>query len=75
MISVNSIASPAESESRRKVLLFTNSVAVGGLEEHVRLIAKELDRTHFVVHCVFPDWEPTNECRGVSARSPITSAS
>ncbi len=61
VISVNSIASPAESENRRKVLLFTNSVAVGGLEEHVRLIAKELDRTHFVVHCVFPDWEPTNE--------------
>ena len=29
---------------RRRVLLFTNSVAHGGMEEHVRLIARYLDR-------------------------------
>ena len=39
----------------------TNSVAVGGMEEHVRLLAEKVDRDRFVVHAAAPDWEPTAE--------------
>ncbi len=38
-----------------RVLLFTNSVAMGGMEEHVRLIAELLDRDRFEVFAVCPD--------------------
>src|SRR6478672_13763594 len=44
---------------RTRVLLFTNSVAVGGMEEHVELLARHLDRECFEVFAVCPDWEPT----------------
>lgn len=39
----------------------TNSVAVGGMEEHVRLLAEKIDRSRFVVDAAAPDWEPTAE--------------
>lgn len=38
-----------------QVLLLTNSVAIGGMEEHVRLLAAKLDRARFEVHVVYPD--------------------
>jgi glycogen synthase len=41
------------------LLLFVNSVFIGGMEEHVRLIARDLDRDRFVVHTVVPQWEQT----------------
>src|SRR6478735_2227575 len=44
---------------RIRVLLFTNSVAVGGMEEHVELLARHLDRDRFEVFAVCPDWQPT----------------
>lgn len=38
-------------------LLMTNSIAMGGMEEHVRLLAQHLDRSRYEVHAVVPDWE------------------
>jgi glycosyltransferase involved in cell wall biosynthesis len=46
-------------DERTRVLLFTNSVSVGGMEEHVELLARHLDRDRFEVFAVCPDWEPT----------------
>jgi glycosyltransferase involved in cell wall biosynthesis len=43
---------------RIRVLLFTNSVAVGGMEEHVELLARHLDRQRFEVFAICPDWQP-----------------
>lgn len=43
-----------------KVLLVTNSVQIGGMEEHVRLLARHLDREKYHVTVAFPDWEPTD---------------
>jgi glycosyltransferase involved in cell wall biosynthesis len=43
----------------KKVLLFTNSVYVGGMEEHVELLARHLDRRQFEVFSICPDWEAT----------------
>jgi glycogen synthase len=45
-------------DERIRVLLFTNSVAVGGMEEHVELLARHLDRERFEVFAVCPDWAP-----------------
>lgn len=42
-----------------RVLLFTNSIAVGGMEEHVELLARHLDRQQFEVFAACPDWQPT----------------
>ena len=44
---------------RRRVVLFTNSVAVGGMEQHVVLLARYLDRSKFEVFGIVPDWKPT----------------
>src|SRR3954453_18221842 len=44
---------------RTRVLLFTNSISVGGMEEHVELLARHLDRERFEVFAVCPDWQPT----------------
>lgn len=44
-----------------RVLLFVNSIAVGGMEEHVKLLARHLDRDHFEVFAISPDWQPTQE--------------
>ncbi len=43
----------------KKLLLMTNSVAMGGMEEHVRLIATKVDRQRYEVHAVVPDWPAT----------------
>ncbi|MCB0965243.1 MAG: glycosyltransferase family 4 protein [Ilumatobacter sp.] len=47
--------------ANKKLLLMTNSVAMGGMEEHVRLLAKEIDRSRFTVHTAVPDWPATEE--------------
>jgi glycosyltransferase involved in cell wall biosynthesis len=41
-----------------RVLLFTNSVAIGGMEKLVELIARGLDRSAVEVHTICPKWEP-----------------
>jgi len=46
-------------DERTRVLLFTNSVSVGGMEEHVELLARHLNRERFEVFAVCPDWQPT----------------
>lgn len=46
-------------DERLKVLLLSNSVSLGGMEEHVRLLAKYLDRDEFEVFAVCPDWPDT----------------
>ena len=45
----------APAGTRTRILLLTNSVAIGGMEEHVRLLAQHLDRTRFEVLTVIPD--------------------
>lgn len=45
--------------TRLRVLLFTNSVAVGGMEEHVELLARHLDRERFEVFAICPEWRAT----------------
>lgn len=50
-------------EARTRVLLMTNSVAIGGMEEHVELLARYLDRARFDVYAICPAWEPTDEFR------------
>lgn len=47
-------------DGRTRLLLLTNTVQIGGMEEHVRLLARDLDREHFSVHVVFPEWEATD---------------
>jgi glycosyltransferase involved in cell wall biosynthesis len=47
------------SKHKTRVLLLTNSVAVGGMEEHVELLARHLDRKQFEVFAICPDWTPT----------------
>ncbi|MGB3736756.1 MAG: glycosyltransferase family 4 protein [Ilumatobacter sp.] len=47
-------------EERTRLLLLTNTVQLGGMEEHVRLIAKDLDPEQFDVSVVFPEWEATD---------------
>ncbi len=42
---------------RTRVLLFTNSITVGGMEEHVELLARHLDRRLFEVYAMCPEWE------------------
>lgn len=43
---------------RRRVLLFTNSVMMGGMERHVELLARHLDRASFEVFTTCPSWPP-----------------
>lgn len=52
-IQINSIG------NRTRVLLFVNSIAVGGMEEHVVLLARHLNRQQVEVFAICPDWEPT----------------
>ena len=42
--------------ARTRVLLFTNSITIGGMEEHVELLARHLDRKRFEVFSMCPDW-------------------
>lgn len=50
----------APATPRCRLLLFSNTVQIGGMEEHVRLIAQELNGDRFEVLVVMPDWEETN---------------
>ena len=43
--------------ARTRVLLFTNSITVGGMEEHVELLARHLDRKRFEVFAMCPEWQ------------------
>lgn len=59
--SVRTDAAPAEAAlstpqppERLRVMLFVNSVAIGGMEEHVELLARLLDRDRFEVFAVAP---------------------
>lgn len=45
--------------SLTRVALFTNSISVGGMEEHVELLARHLDRSQFEVFSICPEWGPT----------------
>jgi glycosyltransferase involved in cell wall biosynthesis len=55
------LSAPVEAEGlaaeRIRLLLFTNSVAIGGMEKHVELIARGLDRSTAQVYGVTPQWE------------------
>ena len=46
-------------QDRLRVLLFTNSVQMGGMEEHVRMLAEQLPRERFEVEAIVPDEEAT----------------
>lgn len=46
---------------RKRILILTNSVAIGGMERHVELLVRYLDRTMFEVFTVCPDWYATTE--------------
>lgn len=48
-----------ERVSRKRVLLFTNSVFMGGMERHVEMLARDLDRASFEVLSITPDWPRT----------------
>lgn len=39
-----------------RVALFTNSVAIGGMEKHVAMIARDLDREAATVYTICPQW-------------------
>lgn len=47
-----------DSGTRMRVLLFTNSVAIGGMEKHVELIVRNLDRSQAEVFAICPRWDP-----------------
>lgn len=46
-------------QSRIRILLFVNSIAIGGMEEHVVLLARHLNRDAFEVFAISPDWPAT----------------
>jgi|SRR5579859_18272 len=46
-----------DAHERIRVLLLTNSVAIGGMEKHVEMIARELDRTRAEVFTICPRWD------------------
>ncbi|RRR69947.1 MAG: glycosyltransferase family 1 protein [Candidatus Viridilinea halotolerans] len=53
---------PAQSVAppqRRRLLLFSNSVALGGMEAHMLLLARHLDREQFALYAICPAWPPT----------------
>ena len=45
-----------EHSRRYHVALLTNSVAMGGMERHVELLARHLDRKTFEIFTICPDW-------------------
>ena len=45
---------------RVRLLLFTNSVAIGGMEKHVEMIARDLDRSAVEVFAIVPSWRATD---------------
>lgn len=62
-------ASAAATTPRLRVLLFTNSVAIGGMEKHVELIAQGLDRASTDVFGICPDWQPIDAWAATLAQS------
>jgi glycosyltransferase involved in cell wall biosynthesis len=52
-----------------RVLIFTNSVTMGGMEEHVALLARHLDRSLFEVFAVCPRWQPAERLQQMLANS------
>lgn len=59
----------ADTRMRQRLLLMTNSVAVGGMEEHVRLLAACIDRKRFEVHLALPEWAATDDWSTSASRS------
>lgn len=57
----------AASNRRLRVLLFTNSVSMGGMETHVILLARDLDRQKFEVFAICPEWTPTDALQSMLA--------
>jgi glycosyltransferase involved in cell wall biosynthesis len=49
--------SPTE---RLRLLLFTNSVFIGGMEKHVEMIARNVDRSAVEVFTIVPQWAQTD---------------
>jgi glycosyltransferase involved in cell wall biosynthesis len=47
----------SEASGRLRLLLLTNSITIGGMEEHVKLLARHLDRSKFEVFSINPHWE------------------
>jgi glycogen synthase len=43
-------------QAKTRILLLTNSHDIGGMEEHVELLARYLDRQQFEVYGICPDW-------------------
>src|SRR5690242_14120456 len=50
-------ASAARAEKRLRVALLTNSVAIGGMEKHAEMIARDLDAQAAEVYAICPKWE------------------
>jgi glycosyltransferase involved in cell wall biosynthesis len=51
-------AQPASKKTARlQVALFTNSVAIGGMEKHVEMIARDLDRSEAEISTICPSWD------------------
>jgi glycogen synthase len=57
--SANTSAPGAGRTRRLRLVLMTNSVAMGGMEEHVRLLARDVDRERFEVVGLAPRWDAT----------------
>lgn len=60
--------------TRVRVLLFTNSVAIGGMEKHVELIVRDLDRTWAEVYATCPRWEAIDPWAAVLTQAAEHSA-
>lgn len=54
-------AKDRHSDRRTRLLLFTNSVFMGGMERHVELLARHIDRSRYEVFTVCPTWPRTAE--------------
>jgi glycosyltransferase involved in cell wall biosynthesis len=59
------------------VLLFTNSVAIGGMEKHAEMIARDLDSRYAEVYAICPQWDEIDPwaerfCGEVHASARIT---
>lgn len=50
-------APKASAEKRLRVALLTNSVAIGGMEKHAEMIARDLDPQAAEVYAICPEWE------------------
>lgn len=60
--------------SRLRILLFANSVAIGGMETHIEMIARDLDRSKAEVFTICPQWESIDPWAATLAASADHSA-